>query len=102
MQRGVDQIIHDICLQNIPVTMISDRAGLVGEDGETHHGTFDIALFGAIPNLVFYGAKGWQRIRSHVVICYKLQWANYDSFSLKIVLQYVMQKSVLLCLVKWK
>lgn len=53
MQRGVDQVIHDICLQNLPVTMISDRAGLVGEDGETHHGVFDIALFGSIPNLVF-------------------------------------------------
>lgn len=53
MQRGVDQVIHDICMQNLPVTMVLDRAGLVGEDGETHQGVFDICLFGNIPNLVF-------------------------------------------------
>jgi len=57
MQRGVDQVIHDICMQNLPVTMILDRAGLVGEDGETHHGVFDISLFGAIPNLVYMEPK---------------------------------------------
>lgn len=57
MQRGVDQVIHDICMQNLPVTMILDRAGLVGEDGETHHGVFDICLFGSIPNLVFMEPK---------------------------------------------
>ena len=64
MQRGVDQIIHDICLQNLPVTMISDRAGLVGEDGETHHGIFDIALFGAIPNLVFMEPKDGKELEA--------------------------------------
>lgn len=57
MQRGADQVIHDICMQNLPVTMILDRAGLVGEDGETHHGVFDICLFGAIPNLLFMEPK---------------------------------------------
>ncbi len=51
MQRGVDQVIHDIAMQKLPVVMILDRAGLVGEDGETHHGVFDIALFSNIPNL---------------------------------------------------
>ncbi|MCI0502074.1 MAG: 1-deoxy-D-xylulose-5-phosphate synthase [Fusobacteria bacterium] len=57
MQRGVDQVIHDICMQNLPVTMVLDRAGLVGEDGETHHGVFDINLFGNIPNLIFMEPK---------------------------------------------
>lgn len=57
MQRGVDQVIHDICMQNLPVTMILDRAGLVGEDGETHHGIFDISLFGSLPNLLFMEPK---------------------------------------------
>lgn len=57
MQRGVDQVVHDICMQNLPVTMILDRAGLVGEDGETHHGVFDIALFGSLPNLMFMEPK---------------------------------------------
>ena len=51
MQRGYDQIIHDVCLQNLPVTFCLDRAGLVGEDGPTHHGLFDIAYLRNIPNL---------------------------------------------------
>lgn len=64
MQRGVDQVIHDICMQNLPVTMILDRAGLVGEDGETHHGVFDISLFGNIPNLVFMEPKDGAELKS--------------------------------------
>lgn len=51
MQRGYDQIIHDVCLQNLPVVFCLDRAGLVGEDGPTHHGAFDIAYLRHIPNL---------------------------------------------------
>ncbi len=51
MQRAVDQVIHDIALPDLPVTMIIDRAGLVGSDGETHQGIFDISLFRAVPNL---------------------------------------------------
>ncbi|MCX6349327.1 MAG: 1-deoxy-D-xylulose-5-phosphate synthase, partial [Candidatus Aureabacteria bacterium] len=52
LQRGYDQIIHDICLQNLPVVLAVDRAGLVGEDGPTHHGVFDVAFLRHIPNLV--------------------------------------------------
>ncbi len=63
MQRGVDQVIHDICMQNLPVTMILDRAGLVGEDGETHHGVFDISLFGVIPNLIFMEPKNGTELK---------------------------------------
>ncbi len=51
-QRVVDYIIHDVCLQNLPVIMCLDRAGIVGDDGPTHHGVFDIPLFRAVPNLV--------------------------------------------------
>lgn len=51
MQRGYDQIIHDVCLQNLPVVFCLDRAGLVGEDGPTHHGAFDMAYLRHIPNL---------------------------------------------------
>lgn len=53
LQRGYDQIVHDVCLQNLPVTFCVDRAGLVGEDGPTHHGVFDMAYLRHIPNLVF-------------------------------------------------
>lgn len=53
LQRGYDQIIHDVCLQDLPVTFCLDRAGLVGEDGPTHHGVFDIAYLRHIPKLTF-------------------------------------------------
>lgn len=51
-QRVVDYMIHDVCLQNLPVLLCLDRAGIVGDDGPTHHGVFDIAMFRAVPNLV--------------------------------------------------
>jgi 1-deoxy-D-xylulose-5-phosphate synthase len=51
-QRAVDYIIHDVCLQKLPVVLCLDRAGIVGDDGPTHHGVFDIALLRGIPNLV--------------------------------------------------
>lgn len=51
LQRAIDQLIHDVCLQNLPVVFAIDRAGIVGEDGPTHHGVFDISLLRSIPNL---------------------------------------------------
>ncbi len=54
LQRAYDQIIHDVALQNLPVIFCVDRAGLVGEDGSTHHGAFDIAFLRCIPNLVIF------------------------------------------------
>jgi len=52
MQRAYDQVVHDLCLQNLPVTLALDRAGLVGEDGPTHHGVFDLAYLRHLPNMV--------------------------------------------------
>ena len=52
MQRAYDNIIHDVALQNLPVIFCLDRGGLVGEDGATHHGAFDIAYLGCIPNII--------------------------------------------------
>ncbi|MFN3755968.1 MAG: 1-deoxy-D-xylulose-5-phosphate synthase [Flavobacterium sp.] len=54
LQRAYDQIIHDVALQNLPVIFCLDRAGLVGEDGATHHGVFDLAYLRCIPNMVIY------------------------------------------------
>ena len=51
MQRAYDNVIHDVAIQRLPVVMCLDRGGLVGEDGATHHGTFDLAYFGTVPNL---------------------------------------------------
>lgn len=52
MQRAYDNVIHDVALQNLPVTFCIDRGGLVGEDGATHHGAFDLAYFACIPNMI--------------------------------------------------
>jgi 1-deoxy-D-xylulose-5-phosphate synthase len=57
MQRAYDQVMHDLCLQNLPVTLALDRAGLVGEDGPTHHGVFDISYLRHLPNMVIMTPK---------------------------------------------
>ena len=57
LQRSYDQVIHDVCLQNLPVVFCMDRAGLVGEDGITHHGIFDIAYLGTLPNIVLMAPR---------------------------------------------
>jgi 1-deoxy-D-xylulose-5-phosphate synthase len=57
LQRAYDQVIHDVALQNLPVIFCLDRAGLVGEDGATHHGVFDLAYLRCIPNLLIYAPK---------------------------------------------
>lgn len=54
LQRAYDQVIHDVALQDLPVIFCLDRAGLVGEDGATHHGVFDIAYLRSIPNMIIY------------------------------------------------
>lgn len=56
-QRAYDQILHDVCLQNLPVIFALDRAGIVGEDGPTHHGVFDFSYLRHIPNLIFMAPK---------------------------------------------
>ena len=57
LQRAYDQLIHDVCLQNLPVVFCIDRAGLVGADGETHHGSFDLSFLLPIPNLTIWSPK---------------------------------------------
>jgi 1-deoxy-D-xylulose-5-phosphate synthase len=57
LQRAYDQIVHDVCLQNLPVVFAMDRAGLVGDDGPTHHGVFDLSFLRHIPNMVMMAPK---------------------------------------------
>jgi 1-deoxy-D-xylulose-5-phosphate synthase len=57
LQRAYDQVIHDVALQNLPVIFCLDRAGLVGEDGATHHGVFDLAYLRCIPNMIIYSPR---------------------------------------------
>jgi 1-deoxy-D-xylulose-5-phosphate synthase len=63
LQRAYDQIIHDVCLQNLPVVFAIDRAGLVGEDGPTHHGIFDISFLRHIPNLTCLAPRNTGELR---------------------------------------
>lgn len=61
LQRGFDQILHDVCIQNLPVVFAVDRAGLVGSDGETHQGIFDLSFLSAIPNMSIFAPKNlWE------------------------------------------
>jgi 1-deoxy-D-xylulose-5-phosphate synthase len=57
LQRAYDQIVHDVCLQKLPIVLAMDRAGLVGDDGPTHHGVFDIAYLRCLPNIVLMAPR---------------------------------------------
>ena len=63
-QRSFDQLIHDVCMPNLPVTLLLDRAGLVGEDGETHHGVWDLASMLPVPNLTVLAPRDIGELRS--------------------------------------
>lgn len=61
LQRAYDQIVHDVCIQNLPVVFAIDRAGLVGSDGETHQGIFDFTYLSGIPNMHIMAPKNkWE------------------------------------------
>ncbi|MGM0943674.1 MAG: 1-deoxy-D-xylulose-5-phosphate synthase [Bacteroidota bacterium] len=64
MQRAYDQVIHDVCLQNLPVVFCLDRAGFAGADGPTHHGAYDLAYFRCVPNLVVAAPMNEEELRN--------------------------------------
>jgi 1-deoxy-D-xylulose-5-phosphate synthase len=64
MQRAYDQVIHDVCIQNLPVIFCLDRAGFAGADGPTHHGAYDIAFFRCIPNMIVSAPMNEQELRN--------------------------------------
>jgi 1-deoxy-D-xylulose-5-phosphate synthase len=66
LQRAYDQIIHDVCLQNLPVRFMIDRGGLVGDDGPTHHGVFDLTFLRTVPNMVLMSPKDENELASMV------------------------------------
>lgn len=66
LQRGYDQIVHDVCLQNLPVVFAVDRAGLVGSDGETHQGIFDLSYLTSIPNMSVLAPKNLWELRQEM------------------------------------
>ena len=66
LQRSYDQVLHDVCIQNLPVIFALDRSGLVGADGPTHHGVFDFAYLRSIPNMVVMAPKDENELQSMV------------------------------------
>lgn len=73
LQRAYDQLIHDICLQNLPVMLAIDRAGLVGADGATHHGAFDLSYLLCLPNLVVMTPSDEDELRQMLYTAYQLE-----------------------------
>ena len=71
LQRGYDEIIHDVCLQNLPVVFAIDRAGIVGEDGPTHQGVFDISYLRHIPNLTVMAPKDDMELKAMLELALK-------------------------------
>jgi 1-deoxy-D-xylulose-5-phosphate synthase len=80
MQRAYDQVIHDVALQKLPVVFCLDRGGLVGEDGETHHGVFDLAYLRNIPNMIVSAPMDEIELRN---IMYTAQLRNNGPFSIR-------------------
>jgi len=72
LQRGFDQIIHDVCIMNLPVVFAMDRAGIVGNDGETHQGAFDINFLRFIPNMVLFAPRDNKTLEFSLEFAYNL------------------------------
>ena len=80
MQRAYDQVIHDVAIQNLNVVFCLDRGGLVGADGATHHGAFDIAYFRCIPNMIVSAPMNEIELRN---LMYTAQLPNQGPFSIR-------------------
>lgn len=80
MQRAYDQVIHDVALQNLPVVFCLDRGGLVGADGSTHHGAYDLAFFRCIPNMIVSAPMNEEELRN---LMYTAQSDNNGPFSIR-------------------
>jgi 1-deoxy-D-xylulose-5-phosphate synthase len=78
LQRAYDQILHDVCIQNLPVIFAIDRAGIVGEDGETHQGVFDLSYLTHMPNMNVLAPKCMEELK------YMLQWAFKQQYPIAI------------------
>ncbi|WP_297435030.1 1-deoxy-D-xylulose-5-phosphate synthase [uncultured Clostridium sp.] len=101
LQRAYDQVIHDVCIQELPVVFAIDRAGIVGEDGETHQGIFDVSYLGGIPSMTIIAPKMVEEVEP------MLKWAvnfgkpvairyprgnDYDNLSLKPISDVILGK----------
>ena len=80
MQRAYDQIIHDVALQKLHVVLCIDRGGLVGEDGPTHHGAYDLAYLRCIPNMIVAAPMNEEELRN---MMFTAQLRNNGTFSIR-------------------
>jgi 1-deoxy-D-xylulose-5-phosphate synthase len=80
MQRAYDQVIHDVCIQNLNVVFTMDRGGLVGADGPTHHGAYDLAFMRCIPNLIVSAPLNEEELRN---LMYTAQQENMGPFAIR-------------------
>ena len=95
LQRGYDQVIHDVALQKLPVIFCIDRAGLVGEDGATHQGAYDLAFLRAVPNLIIASPLNEHELRNMMMTAYH----NAQQGGLPFVVRYPRGRGVL---VDWR
>lgn len=92
LQRGYDQVIHDVALQKLPVIFCIDRAGLVGEDGATHQGVFDLAFLRSIPDLIIASPRNEHELRNLMLTAYQ----NAKNQGLPFVIRYPRGRGVLI------
>ena len=92
LQRGYDQVIHDVALQKLPVIFCIDRAGLVGEDGATHQGSFDLAFLRCIPDLIIASPRNEHELRNLMITAYQ----NAKNQGLPFVIRYPRGRGVLI------
>jgi len=91
LQRSYDQIMHDVCLQNLNVTFLIDRAGIVGEDGETHHGLFDIGFMSQMPNMLVLAPANYEEFTQMI------KYASSGNHSGPIAIRYPRGKQQFIC-----
>lgn len=91
LQRAYDQILHDVCLQNLNVTFLIDRAGIVGEDGETHHGLFDIGFMSQMPNMLVLAPSNYKEFEDMI------KFAASGEYKGPIAIRYPRGKAQFLC-----
>ncbi len=91
LQRSYDQILHDVCLQNLNVTFLVDRAGVVGEDGETHHGLFDIGFMSQMPNMLVLAPANYEEFTQMI------KFASSGEYCGPVTIRYPRGKQQFIC-----
>lgn len=92
MQRAYDQVIHDVCIQELPVIFCLDRAGFVGADGPTHHGAYDLAYMRCIPNMILFAPMNEEELRN---IMYTVSQDKFKELKKAITIRYPRGKGVM-------